>query len=75
LISGKYLLNHRTKDITEELINKVNPRTDKIKIKGIRQMRTNSVVMEFDTRSDLQKFKDHPKLVSLKIEESSYDTI
>jgi len=25
--------------------------------------------MEFDTRSDLQKFKDHPKLVSLKIEE------
>jgi hypothetical protein len=26
--------------------------------------------MEFDTRSALQKFKDHPKLVSLKIEES-----
>jgi hypothetical protein len=25
--------------------------------------------MEFDTRSDLQKFKDHPKLTSLKIEE------
>jgi hypothetical protein len=47
----------------------MNPRTDKIKIKEIRQRRTNSVVMEFDTRNDLQKFKEHPKLVSLKIEE------
>jgi len=25
--------------------------------------------MEFDTRSDLEKFKDHPKLTTLKIEE------
>jgi hypothetical protein len=25
--------------------------------------------MKSDTRSDLQKFKDHPKLISLKIEE------
>jgi len=35
-------------------------------------MRTNSVVMEFDTRSDIkhiQKFKNHPQLISLKIEE------
>jgi len=51
------------------LMKKVNPRTDKIKIKGIRQTKTNSVVMEFDTQDDLQKFKGHPKLVSLKIEE------
>ncbi|KAH0944402.1 hypothetical protein HN011_012227 [Eciton burchellii] len=58
-----------SRDVKEELMNKVNPRTDKIKIKGIRQTRTNSVVMEFDTRDDLQKFKEHPKLISLKIEE------
>jgi len=64
-----------SKDIKEELINKVNPRTDKIKIKGIRQTRTNSVVMEFDTRNDLQKFKEHLKLVSLKIEEPKRGTL
>ncbi|KAH0944561.1 hypothetical protein HN011_011577 [Eciton burchellii] len=58
-----------SRDVKEELMNKVNPRTDKIKIKGIRQTKTNSVVMEFDTQDDLQKFKEHPKLVSLKIEE------
>jgi len=50
------------------LIKKVNPKTDKIKIKEIKQTKTNSIVMEFDTRSNLQKFKDHSKLVSLKIE-------
>jgi hypothetical protein len=58
-----------SKDIKDELISKVNAKKDKIKIKGIRQTKINSIVMEFDTRSDLQKFKDRPKLVSLKIEE------
>jgi len=38
---------------------------DKIKIKNMRQTKANSVVMEFDTRSDLQKFKDYPKLETL----------
>ncbi|KAH0952229.1 hypothetical protein HN011_003134 [Eciton burchellii] len=58
-----------SKEIKNELVNKINPKTDKIKIKGIRQTRANSIIMEFDTRSDLQKFKDHPKLSSFKIEE------
>jgi uncharacterized coiled-coil protein SlyX len=58
-----------SKEIKNELVNKINPKTDKIKIKGIRQTKANSIIMEFDTRSDLQKFKDHPKLTSLKIEE------
>jgi hypothetical protein len=55
-----------SKKIKDELTNKINPKTDKIKLKGIR---ANSIIMEFDTRSDLQKFKDHPKLTTLKIEE------
>jgi hypothetical protein len=48
-----------------ELINKVNPRTDKTKIKGIEQTKAKSIVMAFETRNDLQKFKDHSKLESL----------
>jgi len=55
--------------IKEEVINKVNPKTDKIKIKSMKQIKANSVVMEFDTWSDLQKFKNHPKLETLQIEE------
>jgi hypothetical protein len=58
-----------SKEIKDKLKNKINPKTDKIKIKGIRQTRANSIIMEFDTRSDLEKFKDHPKLTTLKIEE------
>ncbi|KAH0946241.1 hypothetical protein HN011_005232 [Eciton burchellii] len=58
-----------SKEIKDELTNKINPKTDKIKIKAIRQTRANSIIMEFDTRSDLQKFKDHPKFTTLKIEE------
>jgi len=33
----------------EELINEVNPRTDKIKIKGIRQTKAKSVIIKFET--------------------------
>jgi len=42
---------------------------DKIKIKGIRQTKANSV-MEFDTRNDLHIFDiDHSKLETFQIEE------
>jgi len=58
-----------SKEIKDELVNKVNPKNENIKIKGIGQTKTNSIVMESDTRSDLQKFKEHSKLVSLEIEE------
>jgi len=58
-----------SKDIKEEVIKKVNPKIDKIKIKNMRQTKANSIVMEFDTRSDLQKFKDYSKLETLQIEE------
>jgi len=65
--------------IKEEIINKVNPKTDKIKIKSMKHIKANSVVMEFDTRSDLQKFKNHPKFETTnkrtKKEKSSLDTI
>jgi len=47
-----------SKNIKKELRIKVSPRTDKIKIKNIRQTKTKSVVKQFKTRSDLQKFKD-----------------
>jgi len=38
--------NKTSEDIKDELINKVNPKKDKIKMKGIRQSRTNSAVMD-----------------------------
>jgi len=44
---------------------------NKIKIKDIRQTKASSIVMEFDTRSDLLKFKDHPKLETFQIKEES----
>jgi len=58
-----------SKNIKEKMIYKVTPKVDKIKINDMRQTKANSIVMEFDTRSDLQKFKDHPKLEMLQIEE------
>jgi hypothetical protein len=48
-----------SKHIKQELINKINPRIDKIKVKGIKQTKTKSVIIKFETRSHLQKFKDH----------------
>jgi len=42
-------------------------RIDKIKIKDIRKTKAKSVIMQFEIHSDLQKFKDHPKLESLQI--------
>jgi len=59
-----------SKDIKEKLINKMNPRTYKIKIKGMKQMKAKSIVMKFESSSDLQKLKGHPKLESLQIEEA-----
>jgi hypothetical protein len=41
--------DNTSKEIKNELVNK-----------RIRQTRANSIIMEFDTRSDLEKFKDHP---------------
>jgi len=42
-----------SKDIKEEVIKKVTPKMDRIKIKNMRQTKANSEVMECDTRSDL----------------------
>jgi len=47
----------------------MNPKVDQIKINNIKQTKANSVVMEFDTWNDLEKFKDHPKLETFQIEE------
>jgi len=55
-----------SRNMKEELINEVNPRTDKIKIKGIRQTKAKSMVIKFETLSNLEKFKDHLKLESGK---------
>jgi hypothetical protein len=44
----------------------MNLKMNKIKIKNIRQMKTKLVIMEYEIRNDLQKFKDHLKLESFQ---------
>jgi hypothetical protein len=56
--------------VLQKVINKINLRTDKVKIKDVRQTKAKSVIMEFEMRGDLQKFKDHQKLKTLYMEKS-----